>query len=146
MERRILEGKDIRKQNDTEMINRETYWKDIFRRLLSITLFLSERGRLPFRGSSSKIGDSNNGNFLGLAELLAEYDPLLREHVTKMREYQNKDKKKQAHYLSQDSQKEFIEACHVKVVEAILEDRRNDSRERKRQFNISGGAPEMPMT
>ena len=44
--------------------------------------FLSSRG-LAFRGSSDLVGSSQNGNFLGFLELLAEYDTFLAEHIQK---------------------------------------------------------------
>ena len=39
-------------------------WKMILARIIHIVVFLGERG-LPFRGSSRRIGDIHNGNFLG---------------------------------------------------------------------------------
>ncbi|XP_065642673.1 uncharacterized protein LOC136074295 [Hydra vulgaris] len=61
-------------QNETQK------WKDLFKRLLDVILFLAERG-FAFRGVNHLIGDSNNRNFLGLLELLSHYDPLLEEHL-----------------------------------------------------------------
>lgn len=43
-------------------------WKEILRRILDVILFLGERG-LAFRGSSNRVGDHDNGNFLGILEL-----------------------------------------------------------------------------
>ena len=51
-------------------------WQSILKRILHVVLFLGERG-LAFRGSIERIGDSRNGNFLGLLELLAKFDSLL---------------------------------------------------------------------
>ena len=44
--------------------------------------FLSSR-ELAFRRSSELVGSSQNGNFLGIFELLAEYDTFLAEHIQK---------------------------------------------------------------
>lgn len=119
---RLNKASDIRSQIDQEVAGRTKYWKDLFQRLLSVTLFLAERG-LPFRGESSKIGDPNNGNFLGVIELLSKYDPVLQEHVSKVKESQAEGKRLQAHYLSWQSQNDFIEACGQKVLKAILNER-----------------------
>ena len=37
----------------------------------------------PLGVATHLIGDSNNGSFLGLLELLSHYDPLLEEHLKK---------------------------------------------------------------
>lgn len=87
-------------------------------------MFLAERG-LPFRGDSSKIGDAQNGNFLGIIELLAKCDLSLREHVTKVKEAQDNETCLQAHYLSRRTQNEFIEVCCKQVVDKILSERQH---------------------
>ena len=67
-------------------------------KILNVIVFLGERG-LAFRGTSQRIGDVHNGNFLGLLELLANNDPLLQEHVTKVKLSQQRNERLQAHYL-----------------------------------------------
>ena len=69
-------------------------WRKILHRILDIILFLSERG-LSFRGSSERIGEANNGNFLGMVELLAKYDSFLNDHISNVRNAQNNNKKMQ---------------------------------------------------
>ena len=64
----------------TELNTEANNWKQLLERFLNVILFLSERG-LAFFGSSQRIGDCENGNFLGIIELLSKYDPLLAEHV-----------------------------------------------------------------
>lgn len=121
---RLKKGTDIQTQLDKECVYKKRYWQDLLERLLSIILFLAERG-LPFRGDSSKIGDAHNGNFIGIIELLAKYDPLLREHVTKVKEAQDNETCLQAHYLSWRTQNEFIEVCGKQVVDKILSERQH---------------------
>lgn len=74
---------------------------------------------------TSKIGDAHNGNFLGIIELFAKRDPLLREHVTKVKEAQDDGTCLQAHYLSWRTQNEFIEDCGKQVVNKILSERQH---------------------
>ena len=71
---------------------------------------MSERG-LALSGSNQQIGDRSNGNFLGIIELLGKYDPLLSEHVKRVKESQQSKKKMQVHYLSTRIQNEFIDLC-----------------------------------
>jgi len=65
----ISPKKNIESQMDKEIDTRKKYWKDLLKRILAVVLFLGERG-LAFRGSSDKIDDPNNGNFLGIIQLL----------------------------------------------------------------------------
>jgi hypothetical protein len=97
-------------------------WCELLKRLIKVTLFLAERG-LAFRGDSDKIGESSNGNFLGILELLANYDPVLNEHLNKVRHFQEKGDRMQVHYLSHDIQNEFISLCAAEVTKKILEER-----------------------
>lgn len=75
-----------------------------------MSLFLASRN-LPFRRTTDNLGDVRNGNFLGTLELLAHYDPLLSDHLQKVSE---KTGARMTHYLSPESQNEFIELCGKK--------------------------------
>lgn len=57
-----------------------------------------------FRGKNQTIGSKQNGNYLGILELLSEYDPLLSSHLSR---YGNKGKGR-ASYLSANICNEFI--------------------------------------
>jgi len=107
-----------------ELKNEVTYWKKILERFLDIIFFLSERG-LPFFGSNERIGNPNNGNFLGLVELLSKYDAILSEHVTKVRASQEEKKRLQVHYLSNKIQNEFIDLCGSFVQKKIINEINN---------------------
>ena len=101
-------------------------WRQLLRRILDVTLSLAERG-LPFQGSNFHIGDVHNGNFLGLIELLARYDPLLQDHVDKIREPQSGGTPMKVHYLSHATQNEFIKLCSDEVRKKVLQER-NDAK------------------
>ena len=78
------------------------------KRLLDVTLYLAFRN-LPFSGSTNTLDEPDNGNFLGITELLAKYDGIVNDHLQNIREDRQQGKRLQAHYLSPDSQNEFIE-------------------------------------
>ena len=48
-----------------------TFWRNVLERLIDIVIFWGERN-LVFRGSDETLGSPQNGNFLGLFELLAK--------------------------------------------------------------------------
>lgn len=62
--------------------NEMTYWKNVLLRVVEVIKFLASRG-LAFRGSDEILGSNHNGNFLGTLELLAKFDPFLKEHIDK---------------------------------------------------------------
>ncbi|XP_050061579.1 uncharacterized protein LOC126551671 [Aphis gossypii] len=57
-----------------------SYWRNIIKRLVSVITFICERG-LALRGKNEIVGSSKNGNYLGILELLAEYDNFLKQHI-----------------------------------------------------------------
>ena len=63
-----------------EMDRHEHYWRSLVKRLISVLKFVCERG-LALRGDNEAIGSPNNGNYLGLLELLAEYDDFLGQNI-----------------------------------------------------------------
>lgn len=114
------------------------YWRKVLQRVVSVVKFLGRRG-LPFRGSNQTIGSNQNGNFLGILELLSEYDPFLQSHISN---YGNKGKGivsesasalnegaiqnlfsvilGRASYLSANICDEFVQIIGQKIFDAIM--------------------------
>jgi len=84
-----LFGFGVDNQLQKKILSEAEKWRAILKRLLDVTWFLASRG-LPFQGSSTKIGEVNNGNFLGILELLGRYDEVTRDHLATVEKYQNK--------------------------------------------------------
>ena len=70
----------IPKDLEEQKVSDRKYWCKVLARVLSVIKFLSSRG-LAFRRSSALVGSTQNGNFLGILEFLAEYDTFLAEHI-----------------------------------------------------------------
>ena len=103
-----------------EMLYSETKrWNQVFQRLVAIVQFLAERN-LAFRGSIERIGEPSNGNFLGLVELLAKFDPVMGEHLRCVTNEEIHD-----HYLGKRIQNELITVVADAVMKAILRDIKN---------------------
>ena len=62
------------------------YWRHVLERVIAVICTLAERG-LAFRGEDETFGSPNNGNYLGLLELIAKFDPFLSNHIA---QYGNK--------------------------------------------------------
>ncbi|CAL4160085.1 unnamed protein product, partial [Meganyctiphanes norvegica] len=65
LERRLVSGTGVNVILESSIKSEALKWYNILMRIIDVVLFLGERG-LAFQGVSNKIGDSNNGNFLGL--------------------------------------------------------------------------------
>uniref|UniRef100_A0A667Y992 TTF-type domain-containing protein n=1 Tax=Myripristis murdjan TaxID=586833 RepID=A0A667Y992_9TELE len=88
----------------------------ILHRLIDSTLFLA-RQNLAFRGHREYAGlgapSSNEGNFLELLKLMAQYDALLEEHM-------RNPATRKVTYLSPDSQNELISALASETLSSIV--------------------------
>ena len=67
---------EIVQQQQTE----KNYWRNVLQRVVETIKFLAERG-LAFRGDNETFGSATNGNFLGLLEVIAKFDPFLASHI-----------------------------------------------------------------
>ena len=73
---------------------------------------------LAFRGSNEKFGTESNGNFIGLLELIAQFDPFLAEHI---KNYGDSGSRK-TNYLSKTTCEELIVLIARKVLQSISDD------------------------
>uniref|UniRef100_H3APK6 Uncharacterized protein n=1 Tax=Latimeria chalumnae TaxID=7897 RepID=H3APK6_LATCH len=67
---------ELQKQQESEKKN----WRSVLLRIVEVIKYLSEC-RLAFRGDDELIGSPNNGNFLGILELIERFDPVIADHI-----------------------------------------------------------------
>ena len=103
--------KDFKEQKESD----RKYWSKVLAGVLCVIKFLSSR-ELAFRGSGELVGSPQNGNFLGILELLAEYDTFLPEHIQKK---VNKGKRNVL-YFSSTVCEEFIDVIATEVLDIII--------------------------
>lgn len=72
--------RSISKEMCRQISSETEYWVNVLKRVVSIIKFIAYRG-LPYRGDTEIIGNNNNGNYLGIMELISEYDPFLKNHL-----------------------------------------------------------------
>ena len=107
----------IDKQLALEQEREREQWKAVMRRVISVVKFLAERG-LPFEGEDNILGSVHNGNFLGLMELVAQYDPFLADYLAR---HGNKGRGKPS-YLSNTIYNELIDMMSMKVRATITQE------------------------
>ncbi|XP_071054435.1 zinc finger MYM-type protein 1-like [Onthophagus taurus] len=114
LEVRLRENKTIDAMHQKKIKQQESYWKQILQRLIALVRTLGGQN-LAFRGSKDKLYDHNNGNYLKFIEYLALFDPVMNEHLQKV-----KDAKLLVHYLGKDIQNELIQLLSRAIRAKIL--------------------------
>lgn len=99
---RLQKNKTIDKDVQDELNKEKSHWKDVLLRIFSLVTTLAKQN-LAFRGSNEKIGEDGNGNFLSFIEMIADWDPVMREHLRRF-----EDGESRYHYLSNRIQNEVI--------------------------------------
>lgn len=108
-----------------KLLNKETdHWKEVIMRLVASVQYLAQQS-LAFRGISDKLYEKNNGNFLKLIEMLAKFDPVMKDHLHRA------TTTKKRHYLSKTIQNELIECLATSVTDYI-----SDAVEKSIYFSI----------
>uniref|UniRef100_H3AP21 DUF4371 domain-containing protein n=1 Tax=Latimeria chalumnae TaxID=7897 RepID=H3AP21_LATCH len=87
--------------------------KQVLERLINVTLTLS-MCNLAFRGHRKVLGHANSGNFLSIVELLAKYNPVLKQLVSMP--------SGSIRYLSHTIQEELIEILSKRIEGNIVEE------------------------
>ncbi|XP_076892293.1 uncharacterized protein LOC143543987 [Bidens hawaiensis] len=91
------------------------YWREVIFRILSLVKFPAKNG-IAFRGSYEKLYQKSNGNFLGLIEMLEEFDPIIKEHVRRIM-----NDELNVHYLGHNIQHELIGLLAHRIRSEIIE-------------------------
>ncbi|XP_071578391.1 zinc finger MYM-type protein 1-like [Temnothorax nylanderi] len=102
-------------QLESQYLEERDYWRNILKRVIETIIFIAERG-LAFRGSDDNVGSKSNGNFLGILELLAKFDPFLAQHIN---EHANRGRGHTS-YLSKTICNELITIIADKTLEIIV--------------------------
>ncbi|XP_065645242.1 zinc finger MYM-type protein 1-like [Hydra vulgaris] len=102
-------------QNLQRMIeNEKKHWRLVLERLFAIVLMLAERP-LPFRGHREQLYQPNNGNFSAQVELIAKFDPVMLEHLKRIKNKECFDT-----YLGKDVQNEIIGLISRRILKTIV--------------------------
>lgn len=103
--------KKIIEQNENDKL----YWRKVLFRVVETIKFIAVRG-LSIFGDNETLGSNQNGNFLGILELISQFDSFLREHL---KNYGNKGKG-HVNYLSSTTVDQIIQIMAKQVLYKIV--------------------------
>ncbi|GFV57310.1 TTF-type domain-containing protein, partial [Trichonephila clavipes] len=78
------------------------HWYEVLQQIVA-TIKMLAQNCLALRGTSDKLYDFGNGNFLQIIQLIAQFDPVMEEHLCKVLK-----KEVKVHYLGKEIQNELI--------------------------------------
>jgi len=114
LEMRLSKDKTIDKHVQ-EQINRDKeHWRKVLLRIIAVIKTLG-KNNLALRGKNEKIYQESNGNFLSLIEMIAEFDPIMQEHI-----HQIKNDEIHNHYLGHNIQNELINLLASEIKTKII--------------------------
>ncbi|XP_048870698.1 zinc finger MYM-type protein 1-like isoform X7 [Brienomyrus brachyistius] len=114
-ELRLKAAEAVDKQEMT-VLDDEKRWRAVLARLIAIVQSLAVRN-MALRGDMEKLYCPSNGNFLKEVELLAQFDPIMKDHVHRVKsEYSHLS------YLGKHIQNELIECIGAKVVATMVQE------------------------
>ena len=111
---RLQKHQTIDKAAQRQLEKEKDHWRKVLFRIVCIVKFLAKHN-LAFRGSNGKLYEASNGNFLGLVEMLAEFDPVIQEHVHRIT-----NEETHAHYLDYKIQNELIQLLASSIRSEIV--------------------------
>ncbi|XP_070406261.1 zinc finger MYM-type protein 5-like [Nothobranchius furzeri] len=114
LESRIRTGKTIDKVEMALIKTERRRWREVLTRLVAIIQSLAKRN-IALRGTTDRLNAPNNGDFLKEVELMAQFDPVLKEHVAKVEGGAN-----HTSYLGKIIQNEIIDCISERIVESIV--------------------------
>ncbi|XP_040369371.1 zinc finger MYM-type protein 5-like [Rosa chinensis] len=83
LETRLKKNATIDQAVEEQIKKEREHWRQVLLRILTVVKRLS-KNNLAFRGDNEKVYKENNGIFLQVIEMIAEFDPVMQEHVRRI--------------------------------------------------------------
>ncbi|KAB2610837.1 zinc finger MYM-type protein 5-like [Pyrus ussuriensis x Pyrus communis] len=80
LERRLQKCKTIDESVQQQISKEKEHWRQVLWRIIDVVKRLA-KVTLAFCGDNEKLYEKNNGNFLNMIEMIAEFNPTMQEHI-----------------------------------------------------------------
>lgn len=115
---RIKKGETIDNQEMALLEAEKMRWRAVLTRLTAIVQSLAVRN-LALRGHTEILYTPSNGNFLKEVELMAKFDPIMKEHLKRV---QKSTSGGHTSYLSHRIQNELVDLLSSKIISEMVSD------------------------
>jgi hypothetical protein len=79
-----LKGGNTTDKLEQLFVQKESWrWKNVLTTITNNALYLAENN-MAFQGKSGQLYTQNNGSYLGLIRLLAKFDPVMQDHISRI--------------------------------------------------------------
>ncbi|KAK0148315.1 Zinc finger MYM-type protein 5 [Merluccius polli] len=112
---RIKKGETIDNQEMALLEAEKMRWRAVLTRLIAIVQSLAVRN-LALRGSTETLFTPSNGNFLKEVELMAQFDPIMRDHINLVQ----KSISGHTSYLSYNIQNELVNLMSNRIISEMV--------------------------
>lgn len=113
LDMRLPSQNTIDAQKQRRLAAETVHWQNVLQRLISLIKVMAVQN-LAFRGSTDRLFEHNNGNFLKLVEMIGLFDSVMAEHIRRVT-----SKETHMHYLGKDIQNEIIMMLASQVQQEI---------------------------
>ena len=112
----LKQGTTIDKKEQALLEAEQSRWRAVLTRLVAIVQSLAWRN-MSFRGHSDKLHSPSNGNFLKEVELMALFDPVMKDHIHKV-----KCETSHHRYLGKTIQNELIQCISGIMLSTMVQE------------------------
>ena len=114
---RLKTGETIDKQEMALLEAERGRWRAVLTRLTAIVQSLAIRN-LALRGHTETLFSPSNGNFLKEVELMAKFDPIMKDHLSRVQ----RGTASHTSYLGHHVQNELIDLLSSKIISVLVND------------------------